>query len=257
MLVDSHCHLADPAFAEDREAVVARMAEAGVRRAVLIESVTAQLEQTLDWAARHSGLVVATGCHPHDASTWSPALADRVRAAWAHPLVRAAGEMGLDYHYDFSPRATQQAVFAEQLDLATKAGLPVVIHARDADDDVVAILKNQPDATIILHSFSSGPTLRAAGLEGGWYFSFSGMVTFRSWTDQDTMRAVAAERLLVETDAPYLAPVPYRGKRNEPSFVVEVARMLAEVRGTTFEEIAARTTENAMRLFWPEAQDDR
>jgi TatD DNase family protein len=257
MLVDSHCHLADPAFAEDREAVVTRMAAAGIHRAVLIESVIAQLEQTLDWAASHPGLVVATGCHPHDASHWSPELATRLQAAWMHPLVRAAGEMGLDYHYDFTPRATQQAVFAEQLALAATAGLPVVIHAREADDDVVAILRNQPDATIILHSFSSGPTLRAAGLEAGWYFSFSGMVTFRSWTDQESMRAVAPDRMLVETDAPYLAPVPHRGKRNEPAFVVEVARTLAEVRGSTYIDVAANTTANAMRLFWPAEQDGR
>ncbi len=257
MLVDSHCHLSDPAFAPDREAVLARMAAAGVGRALLIESVTTQLEETLDWVAVYPGLAVATGCHPHDASQWGAELADRLVQAWQHPLVRAAGEMGLDYHYDFSPRAIQRAAFAEQCALAAKAGLPVVLHAREADDDVVAILRNQPDATVILHSFSSGPTLRAAGLAAGWYFSFSGMVTFRSWSDQDTMRAVAADRLLVETDAPYLAPVPHRGKRNEPAFVVAVARSLAEVRGMPFEELVACTTANAMRLFWPKESGHR
>ena len=165
--------------------------------------------------------------------------------------------MGLDYHYDHAPRSVQQDVFAEQLALATAAGMPVVIHAREADADVVAILRNQADATVVLHSFSSGPVLRDAGLEAGWYFSFSGMVTFKSWDQQDAMRAVASDRLLIETDAPYLAPVPHRGKRNEPSYVPAVARSLAEVRGTTFDEIAAVTTSNALRLFWPDEQDDR
>lgn len=252
MLVDSHCHLADPAFDADREAVVERMMTAGVSRAMVIESVTAQLEHTLGWAALHPGLVVATGCHPHDASHWDPDLAARLCQAWRHPLVRAAGEMGLDYHYDLSPRDVQRAAFAEQLALAVDAGLPVVIHAREADDDIAAILREQPKATVILHSFSSGPTLREAGLAEGWYFSFSGMVTFRSWTDQESMRAVPGDRLLIETDAPYLAPVPHRGKRNEPSFVPAVARTLAEVRGTTYDEIAAITTANAMQLFWPD-----
>ena len=130
--------------------------------------------------------------------------------------------------------------------------MPVVIHAREADADVVAILREQPTATVVLHSFSSGSTLREAGLAEGWYFSFSGMVTFRTWTDQESMRAVPADRLLIETDAPYLAPVPHRGKRNEPSFVVGVARTLAEVRGTTYDDIAAITTANAMQLFWPD-----
>lgn len=257
MLVDTHCHLADPAFAADRDAVVERMGAAGVTRAMVIESVPAQLEETLGWAVRHPGLVVATGCHPHDASHWTPELRARLQAAWQHPLVRAAGEMGLDYHYDHAPRDVQQQVFAEQLALATEAGMPVVIHAREADADIVAILRNQPDATVVLHSFSSGPVLRDAGLEAGWYFSFSGMVTFKSWTQQDAMRAVASDRLLIETDSPYLAPVPHRGKRNEPSFVPAVAHALAEARGTTFDDIAVTTTANALRLFWPEKQDDR
>ncbi len=253
MLVDTHCHLADPAFAVDRDAAVERMIAVGVTHAMLIESVPAQLEETLDWAVRYPGFVVATGCHPHDAAQWTADMQARLQAAWSQPLVRAAGEMGLDYHYDHAPRDIQRRVFAEQLALATTAGLPVVIHAREADADVIAILRNQADATVVLHSFSSGPTLRDAGLAAGWYFSFSGMVTFKSWTQQDAMRAVAEDRVLIETDSPYLAPVPHRGKRNEPSFLPAVARTLAEVRGTTFDAMVATTTANAMRLFWPDA----
>lgn len=251
-MIDTHCHLADPAFGDDRAATVERMTAAGVTHALVIESVTAQLEETLDWAVAHPTLAVATGCHPHDASAWTPTLRARLTTAWQHPLVRGAGEMGLDYHYDHAPREVQRAVFADQLALATAAGLPAIIHAREADGDVAAILREQPTATVVLHSFSSGPVLRDAGLAEGWYFSFSGMVTFRSWTQQDTMRAVTPDRLLVETDAPYLAPVPYRGKRNEPSYVTEVARTLAEVRGVSLAQVAAETTANAMRLFWPD-----
>ncbi len=251
MLVDTHCHLADPAFDADREAVVAAMRSAGVSRALVIESVASQRAATLRWAASCPGLAVATGCHPHDATTWDAGLRHDLLVAWADPLVRAAGEMGLDYHYDFAPRATQQAVFREQLALAVEAGLPVVIHAREADDDVVTILREQPAATVILHSFSSGPALRDAGLASGWYFSFSGMVTFRNWRDVDTLRAVPPERLLVETDAPYLAPVPFRGTRNAPAHVAAVAAKVATWRGTTPEEIARTTTANALRLFWP------
>ena len=252
MLIDTHCHLADEAFAADREVVVARMREAGVTRALVIESTIAQLEQTLDWAMDHSGIAIATGCHPHDASRWTPELAATLATVWGHPLVRAAGEMGLDYHYDFSPRDRQREVFAEQLHLAVHAGLPVVIHAREADADIAAILTAQPDATVILHSFSSSSVLARAGLDAGWYFSYSGMVTFKSWADAETLRAVPDNRLLLETDAPYLAPVPYRGKRNEPARIATIAAKVAEWRGTTTDHVATITTANAMRLFWPD-----
>lgn len=226
------------------------MRAAGVGRALVVESRFDQLDRTLEWAVADGAITVATGCHPHDASSWSAEARGRLTDAWQHPGLVAAGEIGLDYHYDHSPRDVQQQAFREQLALAVEAGLPVVIHAREADEDVVEILREQPSAIVVLHSFSSGPVLRDAGLADGWYFSFSGMVTFKSWNQADTVRAVPLERLLVETDSPYLAPVPFRGKRNEPAFVAEVARKVAEMRGVSFEEIAAATTANAMRLFW-------
>lgn len=250
MWIDTHCHLADPVFAPDRDEVLARMRAAGVGRALVVESVLAQLDDTLAWTASDPDLGLATGCHPHDAAAWDGALAERLQQAWQRPHVLAAGEMGLDYHYDHAPREVQRRVFAEQLALAVAAAMPVVIHAREADADVVAILREQPGATVILHSFCSGPVLRDAALEAGWYLSFSGMVTFKSWTDLDAVRRVAPHRMLVETDAPYLAPVPHRGKRNEPAFVVEVARKLAELRGQVPEEVAALTAANAERVFW-------
>lgn len=254
-LVDTHCHLGDPAFAPDRDAVVERMRAAGVGRALVVESDMARLDATLAWVGATAGLGLSTGCHPHDASAWTPELAGRLAAHWRRRDAVAAGEMGLDYHYDHAPRDVQQRVFREQLALAVDCGLPAVIHAREADLDVAAILAEQPGATVVLHSFSSGPALREAGLAHGWYFSFSGMVTFRSWTDLDTVRAVPMERLLVETDAPYLAPVPHRGKRNEPAFVTEVAARVAEIRGSDPETIADATTRNAERLFWHETRD--
>lgn len=255
MWIDTHCHLGDPAFDADRPQVVERMRAAGVGRALVIESDMARLASTLQWVGCEAGIALGTGCHPHDAIHWTPALRARIDQLWRGGQVAGAGEMGLDYHYNHSPRDVQQQVFREQLALAVACGLPVIIHAREADDDVVEILREQPDATVVLHSFSSGPVLREAGLRNGWYFSFSGMITFKKWQDHDTARAVPEERLLIETDAPYLAPVPNRGKRNEPAFVADVGRQLAALRGITAEALAASTSANAERLFWPGDRD--
>jgi TatD DNase family protein len=252
VLIDTHCHLTDPAFDADRPEVMERMRAADVGRALVVESRLDQLDRTIAWVGEGALFGVATGCHPHDATSWDHGLRNRMLEAWRLPAVRAAGEIGLDYHYDHSPRDVQRRAFSEQLALAAGAGMPVVIHAREADADVVAVLREQPSATIVLHSFSSGPVLRDAGLSDGWYFSFSGMVTFKSWAQAETVRLVPAERLLIETDAPYLAPVPFRGKRNEPAFVAAVAARMAELRGVPLEEIARVTTGNAMRVFWKE-----
>jgi TatD DNase family protein len=253
--IDTHCHLGDSAFDADRPQVVERMRAAGVGRALVIESDMSRLASTLQWASSEAGIALATGCHPHDANHWTPSLRDRLEQLWRSGSVAGAGEMGLDYHYDHSPRDVQQRVFREQLALAVACDRPVIIHAREADADVVTILREQPEATVVLHSFSSGSVLRDAGLRNGWYFSFSGMVTFKNWRDQDTARAVPDDRLLLETDAPYLAPVPHRGKRNEPAFVTEVGRQLAELRGGSPEALAATTSANAERLFWNPRSD--
>jgi TatD DNase family protein len=253
VLIDTHCHLSDPAFDADREAVLDRMRAAGVDRALVVESVRAAVSATYAFVTAHPPLGMATACHPHDASGWSNEWSAELREWWRRPGVRAAGEIGLDYHYDHSPRSRQQEAFAAQLSLAAGLGLPVVIHAREADDDVVAILRQEPRATVVLHSFSSGPVLRRAGLDAGWYFSFSGMVTFKSWQQTETVALVPPERLLVETDAPYLAPVPHRGRRNEPAFVADVARRVAELRNAPVDAIATLTTGNARRLFWRDA----
>ncbi len=249
VLVDSHCHLGDAAFAADVAGVVARAAGAGVGHLVVIGESREAAGRALALAAGDARLSATAGMHPHSASEWDAGTAAWLAEALEDPRVVAAGEMGLDYHYDHSPRDRQRSAFEAQLTLARLAGKPAVIHAREADDDIAAILSNHPGAVAILHSWSSGPALLEAGLALGHYFSFSGMVTFRSWTDDAAIRRIPAERLLVETDAPYLAPVPHRGKRNEPAYVSEVAKRIAAVRGVSFEEICAMTTANAVRVF--------
>ncbi len=249
MLVDSHCHLGDAAFTADVAEVVARAAGAGVGHLVVIGESREVADRALALAAGDARLSATVGVHPHVASQWDAAMSVWLAGALKDSRVVAAGEMGLDYHYDHSPREQQRSAFEAQLELARLAGKPAVIHAREADEDVATILGNHPGTVAILHSWSSGPALLEAGIALGHYFSFSGMVTFRSWTDDAAIRRIPAERLLVETDAPYLAPVPHRGKRNEPAYVSEVAKRIAVVRGVKFEEICALTTANAVRVF--------
>lgn len=251
MLVDTHCHLGDAAFAADVAGVVARAAAAGVGHLVVIGESREAASRARALAAGDARLSATAGVHPHVASEWDAGMAAWLAEALEDPHVVAAGEMGLDYHYDHSPREPQRSAFEAQLTLARRAGKPAVIHAREADDDVAAILGNHPGTVAILHSWSSGPALLAAGLALDHYFSFSGMVTFRSWTDDAAIRQVPAERLLVETDAPYLAPVPHRGKRNEPAYVGRVVDTLAELHRIDAPAMAERTAANFHALFRP------
>jgi TatD DNase family protein len=247
VLIDTHCHLGDAKFDEDRAEVVSRARHAGVGHIVIVAESAPASERALALAERFD-LTSTAGVHPHDAASWTPDVAARTEA-WLHlDRVVAVGETGLDYHYDHSPRDVQRRAFAEQLALATKMDLPVVIHSRDADADMAAMLR-ETEATCILHSFSSGPDVLQVGLEIDAFVSFSGMVTFKSWGDRDAVLAVPANRILVETDAPYLAPVPHRGRRNEPAFVTQVAARVAELRGVTPEAIAHLTTANATACF--------
>lgn len=249
MLVDTHCHLAAEAFAADRPDVLRRAREAGVGRVVVIGESPAALTVALELAGSEPMVSVATGVHPHDASEWDEERARGLREALRHPAIVALGEIGLDYHYDHSPREVQRRAFEAQLALAAELGLPVIIHAREADADVLAVLRNAPPVGIVLHSYSSGPALLEGGLALGALASFSGMVTFKNWTGDDLIRAVPLDRLLVETDAPYLAPVPHRGKRNEPAFVRQVAERVAVVRGMPVDALIAATGANAARVF--------
>ena len=252
MLIDSHCHLDYFAGAE-LDAVLARAVVAGVVEMITIGT---RLGQSVELIAltQHPGVWCTVGVHPHNVGEAPVADAAAIAELAVNERVVGIGESGLDYFYDKAPHDVQQASFRQHIRAARLSGLPLVIHARNADEDIAAILNEEWDAggpfQMLLHCFSSGRQLAEIALGLGGYVSFSGMVTFpKSGELRDIARDVPAERLLVETDAPYLAPVPYRGKRNEPSYVVESARMLAEIRGLTFEELSALTTRNVRTLF--------
>ena len=257
MLVDTHCHLADPAFEADRDAVLARASAAGLGHIVAIGETPERAEVAVALARATPGISATAGLHPHDARHWSEDRARWLERAATWTEVVAIGETGLDYHYDFSPRDVQRVAFEAQMDLAARSGRPAIIHAREADDDVLSVLRNHPRTTAILHSFSSGPELCRGAVALGHYVSWSGMITFRNWSHDELIREVPHDRLLVETDGPYLAPVPMRGKRNEPAFVTHTAERLAHVVGWTVEECTARIAENAARVFGPRVQDSR
>ena len=252
-VVDSHCHLDFPDFADELDAVIARAGDAGVGLMVTISTRVRQFERVLAIAEAHDTVYCSVGTHPHNAGEETDVTAEELIRLAAHPKVVAIGEAGLDYFYDHSPRADQEAGFRTHIRAARETGLPLVIHTRDAEDDTARILREEMAKgpfTAILHCFSSGIALAQAGLELGLTISFSGIVTFNT---AEVLRAVAAEvpidRLLVETDAPYLAPVPKRGRRNEPAYVVHTLARLAEIKGIAPDELARRTSDNFFRLF--------
>lgn len=252
-LVDSHCHLDSADFNDDREAVIARALEAGVARMVAVGTGEGppDLEAGVRLADRYDSMFATVGVHPHDASKADDDTLKRVsELARQHPKVIAMGEIGLDYHYDFSPRERQRAVFEQQLAIAKEAGLPVVIHTREAWEDTFEILDRHWNGSGIMHCFTGGIEEARRSLAMGFHLSFGGIVTFPKAVEiQQAAREAPLDRILVETDAPYLAPVPLRGKRNEPAFVVHTAAKVAALRGQTAEEIAAATTANFERLF--------
>ena len=253
MIVDSHCHLDFPDFAEERDDIVARARAAGVVRMVTINTRFRQFNRVRAIAESYDDVYCSVGTHPHNAGEEPDVPAADYIAAADHPKVVAIGEAGLDYHYDKAPRDLQAQSFRTQIAAARETGLPLVIHTREAEADTESILRDEMAKgrfEAILHCFSSKAGLATAGIELGLYVSFSGILTFkRSEEIRDIAAALPADRLLVETDAPYLAPVPYRGKRNEPAYVVETAKVLAETRGVSYDEIAHRTTDNFFRLF--------
>lgn len=232
----------------DREAVLARARAAGVAHIIVIGGTPAESERAVALARAQAGLSATAGLHPHEARGWSPDLAARLRVLLDLPEVVALGETGLDYHYDHSPRESQRRAFEAQLALGAATGKPVVVHAREADDDMAAMLR-ATGATVVLHSFSAGLKVAEAGVAIGAYFSFSGMITFKNWSPTVQLTAFPPDRLLIETDAPYLAPVPHRGRRNEPAFVRAVVESLARARGEAVETIERQTSDNAARVF--------
>jgi TatD DNase family protein len=251
MLIDAHAHLADGRLLPDVDTVVARALAAGVERIVSIATGPDDWSTGLALADRFPGTVHATaGIHPHQAARADAAALAGVRALLDDARVVAVGETGLDHHYDFAPRDAQRASLVRHLEMGRETGKPLVVHAREADDDLRAVLREHGEGTSgVLHSFSGGPALLEEALALGWYASFSGMVTFRSFDAEALVRRVPADRILVETDSPYLAPVPHRGRTNEPAYVVHVARRCAEIRGEDPDAFAARAAENARRFY--------
>lgn len=253
MLVDSHCHLDFPDFADDLDGIVARARAAGVGRFVSISTRVKKHDALLAIAQRFPDVFCSVGTHPHHAQEEPEVTAADLVARAAHPKVVAIGEAGLDYHYDFSPRDAQERGFRTHIAAARATGLPLVIHTREADDDTAAILEQETGKgafPAVLHCFTGGRELAMRAVALGLFVSFTGIITFKN---SAALREIAAElpadRILVETDAPYLAPGKYRGKRNEPAYVVETAKTLAQVRGVSSDEIAHQTTENFFRLF--------
>jgi len=252
-LIDSHVHLDDQKFDADRDAAIERALAAGVECMMAIGTGNGppDLDVAVRQADRYPFMYATIGVHPHDASKATPETWTRMRELAAHPKVLAVGEIGLDYHYDFSPRDVQRAVFEQQLALAAEFRRPIVIHTREAWDDTLAILRAHWHGGGIMHCFTGDETQARQSLDLGFHLSFGGVLTFPKAEEvRQAARIAPEDRILVETDCPYLAPVPHRGKRNEPAFVVETARRLAEVRGVTLEAISEATTRNFEQLLF-------
>jgi TatD DNase family protein len=253
MLIDTHCHLDFPDFAPERDAVVARARAAGLGRLITISTKVEKFATIAALAEAYDEVYCTVGTHPHEAHVEPEASLETLVGLAAHSKCVGIGEAGLDYHYDRAPRDVAARVFRTHIAAARETGLPLVIHARDADADIAAILEDEMGKgafKALLHCFTSSRELAERALALGLSISFSGVLTFKK---SDELRAIARDvpldRLLVETDAPFLAPVPFRGKRNEPAFVRETAKTLAEVKGLSEPELAALTADNALRLF--------
>ena len=253
ILVDSHCHLDFPDFAAELDEIVERAAAAGIARIVSISTRVRRFDKLLAIVEQFPNVYCSIGTHPHYAHEEPDVMVEELVERARHPKVVAIGEAGLDYHYDFSPRDAQEIGFRRHIAAARATALPLVVHAREADADIARILAEETGKgafPAVLHCFTGGRDLAFTAIELGHYVSFTGILTFKRSED---LRAIAAalpaDRVLVETDAPYLAPLPYRGKRNEPAYVVETAKVLAETRGVSTDEITRQTTENFFRLF--------
>ncbi len=253
MLVDSHCHLDFPDFAEELDDVIARAESAGLGRMVTICTRVRKFDQVLAVAERFENVFCSVGTHPHNAHEELDITAEEIIKLSQHEKVVAIGEAGLDYFYQKDHAIAQAQGLRNHISAARQTQLPLVIHSRDADEDMISILQEETEQgafPFVLHCFSSGRALAEAGIKLGGYVSLSGILTFKNSQEiRDIAADVPMDRLLVETDAPYLAPMPYRGKRNEPSYVVETAKVLAETKGVSVDEIWQATTDNFFRLF--------
>ena len=254
-IFDTHCHLADEAFKEDLDSVLARMAESGIRRANLVADPCEESpnqERVLSIAERSPNFCASAGVHPHNASRYNEGAEELLTELLKHPKMRLLGEIGLDYHYDLSPRETQRRVFDRQLDLSHRLGMPVQLHIREAHGDALEMLRERKNRLSggIMHCYTGSMESAKIYLDLGFYISFSGALTFKNAPKlAEAARFVPKDRLLIETDCPYMAPVPLRGRRNEPSFIVHTLQKLAELRGEPLEETAETVYRNGLRIF--------
>jgi TatD DNase family protein len=248
-MIDSHCHLTDERFADDLDAVLRRAWDADLEAIICVASDAADAAAALDIAAAEPRVHATAGLHPHNADRAGPGELDRLAELLVRPDVVAVGETGLDFHYDNSPRPTQRRLFEWHLQRAADTGLPAIVHSRSADDDTAAMIRAAAGVRGILHCFTGAAALLDAGLDAGWFVSFGGIVTFRNFAGADLLRAVPADRLLIETDSPYLAPIPHRGQRNEPAFLAETCRVVAQLRGDDADELGAVTAANARACY--------
>ena len=259
-MIDSHCHIAGPEFADDLDEVIGRATGAGVTHALVILAADddPEIAQAGEVSSRWAGVRFSIGVHPHAAGKFAGDPDEAVRRVGhtidAQPLTRGLGEIGLDYHYDFSPRDIQQTVFRKQIALARERRLPIVVHTRDAEDDTFRILEDEKaaDVPVVFHCFTGDRRMARRALDAGFYLSLAGIVTFpRAEELREVARLVPLDRLLIETDSPFLAPVPLRGRRNEPANVARVAEVIADSRGMTPTEVARATDDNFVRVFAP------
>lgn len=249
-MIDSHCHLADKAFDADRDAVIARAREAGVSAMITIADSLEEGEKCLEIAEKYDDMFCTIGVHPHHAKDWNDGDIDRMKALLASPNAKAVGEIGLDYHYDFSPREAQQKVFRAQLVLAKELGLPAVVHCREAVADVRSIIEEVGAGPFVLHCCTEKWSDVEWILERGSFLSFTGIATFPKSADiHEVVRNCPLEAMMVETDAPYLAPIPHRGTRCEPAFVVDTARFLAQEKGLSVEQFDAVVHKTTVAFF--------
>lgn len=251
MLVDSHCHLNFPEFAEDLDKVVKRAYNQGIGHMLTVNTRLSESIALQKIAEKYPNIFCSVGIHPHDSKDHhNPDLLTQLALHAKHPKVVALGETGLDYYYNHSDRLPQIDCFKVHLEASHKLDLPVIIHTRNADADTIACLDEYPGTNAVLHCFSGSKDLAKLGLDRGLYISFSGIITFKNAAElRSTVELVPLDRILVETDSPFLAPLPHRGKRNEPAFTYHVAQMVAQIKGVPFEEVAQITTRNFFTLF--------
>lgn len=250
-MIDSHSHIYTPRFDQDREAVIERAVSAGVRQLLQVGCNLGESQEVVALAEKTPGIYASVGVHPHDAVTVTPDILAALEQLTNHPKVIAWGEIGLDFYYDNSPRDIQIAAFEAQIQYPEKLGLPVVIHTRDAEPETLAVLRRYPVSRGgHVHCFTGTLPTAKVMLDLGFHIGFTGIITFKKADDlREVVNMVPLDRLLIETDSPYLAPVPHRGKRNEPAFVVHVAEAIAQVKGVALEEVLRQTTENFYRLY--------